>query len=73
MMEVGVLHVLLSFGSTISSVIPTLQIIVLYRHRNLCSVRELCIDLELLLGVKYELILVYILSSSDSRGIFLVQ
>lgn len=73
MMEVGVLHVLLSFGSTISSVIPTLQIIVLYRRRNLCSVRELCIDLELLLGVKYELILVYILSSSDSRGIFLVQ
>lgn len=73
MMEVGVLHVLLSFGSTISSVIPTLQIIVLYRRHNLCSVRELCIDLELLLGVKYELILVYILSSSDSRGIFLVQ
>ena len=73
MMEVGVLHVLLSFGSTISSVIPTLQIIVLYRRRNLCSVRELCIDLELLLGVKYELILVYILSSSDSIGIFLVQ
>lgn len=62
-----------AFGSTISSVIPTLQIIVLYRCHNLCSVRELCIHLELLLGIKYELILVYILSSSDSRGIFLVQ
>ena len=64
---------LYAFGSTISSVIPTLQIIVLYRCHNLCSVRELCIDFELLLGIKYELILVYILSSSDSRGIFLVQ
>ena len=64
---------LYAFGSTIRSVIPKLQIIVLYRCHNLCSVRERCIDLELLLGVKYELILVYILSSSDSRGVFLVQ
>ena len=61
---------LYAFGSTIRSVIPKLQIIVLYRCHNLCSVRERCIDLELLLGIKYELILVYILSSSYSRGVF---